>query len=111
MALSLLHANDRPGAHADSWYAASAAPILEFPALQGDQKFDIAIIGAGFSGLSSALHLAKKGYKVAVLDAHRVGWGASGRNGGQVASGQRVEPEELQSLVGKSLARQAPFAI
>ncbi len=107
MALSLLYSNDNPGKHAPSWYAASANPIGEFPALAGAEKYDVAVIGAGFSGLSSALHLAERGFKVCVLDAHRVGWGASGRNGGQVGSGQRVGQMELEQLVGDSLARQA----
>jgi len=70
-------------------------------------KFDIAIIGAGFSGLSSALHLSKLGYKVCILDAHRVGWGASGRNGGQVGSGMRIGQDELEDLVGFQRAKQA----
>ncbi|MEO0329369.1 MAG: FAD-binding oxidoreductase [Pseudomonadota bacterium] len=104
---NLLDINDRLGEHAPSWYAASAEPIETFSAAQGDFTFDVAIIGAGFSGLSSALHLSKLGFKVCVLDAHRVGWGASGSNGGQVGSGQRVAQDELEELVGDTLARQA----
>jgi len=106
MALSLLHANDRPGQHAPSWYAASAHSFDEFPPLQGGQTFDITIIGGGYSGLSSALHLAKNGYKVAVVEAHRVGWGASGRNGGQISSGLSPDQEKIETLVGKELAKQ-----
>lgn len=100
MGLSLLDANDELGKHASSWYAASAAPLIEFPSAKGELKFDVAIIGAGFSGLSSALHLSELGYRVCVLDAHRVGWGASGRNGGQVGSGQRIGQDEAEKLVG-----------
>lgn len=100
MGLSLLDANDELGKHAPSWYAASAAPLIEFPSAKGELKFDVAIIGAGFSGLSSALHLSELGYRVCVLDAHRVGWGASGRNGGQVGSGQRIGQDEAEKLVG-----------
>lgn len=107
MALSLLDANDKPGQHAPSWYAASAQPLEEFPSAKGALKFDIAIVGAGFSGLSSALHLSELGYKVCVLDAHRVAWGASGRNGGQVGSGTRIEQDELERLVGFDHAKQA----
>ena len=107
MGLSLLDANDQKGKHAPSWYAASAKGIREFPSAKGALKFDVAIIGAGFSGLSSALHLSKLGYKVCVLDAHRVGWGASGRNGGQVGSGQRVDQDELEALVGFEQAKAA----
>lgn len=107
MGLSLLDANDKAGKHAPSWYAASAQPLQEFPSAKGALKFDIAIIGAGFSGLSSALHLSQLGYKVCVLDAHRVGWGASGRNGGQVGSGTRIAQDELEGLVGFERAKQA----
>lgn len=107
MALSLLDANDQKGKHAPSWYAASADPLEEFLSAKGALKFDIAIIGAGFSGLSSALHLSELGYKVCILEAHRVGWGASGRNGGQVGSGMRIGQDELESLVGFERAKQA----
>lgn len=107
MALSLLDANDSAGKHAPSWYASSAKSLKEFPSAKGNLKFDIVIVGAGFSGLSSALHLSELGYKVCVLDAQRVGWGASGRNGGQVGSGQRLEQFELEGLVGVDRARQA----
>ena len=107
MGLSLLDANDQKGKHAPSWYAATGNKLEEFPKAKGTLKFDIAIIGAGFSGLSSALHLSELGYKVCVLDAHRVGWGASGRNGGQVGSGQRIEQDELEGLVGFEHAKQA----
>ncbi|MEM7288900.1 MAG: FAD-binding oxidoreductase [Pseudomonadota bacterium] len=107
MARSLLDINDTLGRHAPSWYAASANPLDEFDAASGKLKFDVCIIGAGFSGLSSALHLSELGYAVCVLDAQRVGWGASGRNGGQVGSGQRVGQEELEKLVDEKIARQA----
>ena len=107
MGQSLLDINDTLGQHAPSWYAASANPLPDLPQAMGALKFDICIIGAGFAGLSSALHLAEQGYKVCVLDAQRVGWGASGRNGGQVGSGQRLGQEELEQLVGDTLASEA----
>lgn len=107
MALSLLDANDDLGKHAPSWYAASASSIENFPSAEGNLEFDVAIVGGGFSGLSTALHLSELGFSVCVLDAQRVGWGASGRNGGQIGSGQRVAQEELEKLVGKTLAQQA----
>ena len=110
MATSILDANDRTGEHAPSWYAATGNKFQQFDAAKGDLEFDVAIIGAGFSGLSSALHLAAAGYSVAVVDAHRVGWGASGRNGGQVGTGQRVEVLELEKMIGKTAAKDA-FAI
>lgn len=107
MALSLLDANDTLGQHAPSWYAASANPFEEFPAAAGHLTYDVAIVGAGFSGLSSALHLSELGYRVCVLDAHRIGWGASGRNGGQIGSGQRLAQDEMEALVGFEHAKRA----
>jgi len=107
MTLSLLDANDKPGKHANSWYSATANALKEFPPAKGAATYDVAIVGAGFSGLSAALHLSELGFNVCVLDAHRVGWGASGRNGGQVGTGQRLEQGELEKRVGDRLARQA----
>lgn len=77
----------KPQAHTGSYYAATASPRTDYPALQGDQTADVCVIGAGFTGISTALHLAERGYKVSVVEANRVGWGASGRNGGQIISG------------------------
>lgn len=70
-----------------SWYAASAAKPKEWPALASDQKVDVCVIGAGFTGLSTALSLSEKGRQVLLLEARQVGWGASGRNGGQMIRG------------------------
>jgi len=103
--LDVLTANDRAGEYPASWYAGTAAPLPPFPAAEGAMRADVCIIGAGFTGLSAALHLAERGYDVVVLDAHRVGWGASGRNGGQVGTGQRLEQEALERMLGKSHAR------
>ena len=89
-------------AHADSWYAASANLQLDFPALQGETCTDVCVIGAGYTGLSTALHLRQRGYSVTVLEANKVGWGASGRNGGHVGTGQRAGQDELEKLVGWS---------
>lgn len=102
---NLLTANDRAGRYPDSYYAATANAIAPFAKLKGDQTCDIVVIGGGFTGLSSALHLAERGYDVILLEAHRVGWGASGRNGGQVGSGQRREQDELEQMVGRDDAR------
>jgi gamma-glutamylputrescine oxidase len=98
--MSLLHANDQPGVYPDSYYAASARFLDEFASVQGEQQADVCIIGGGYSGLSAALHLRQRGYDVALLDAHRVGWGASGRNGGHVGTGQHLDPQEMAELVG-----------
>ena len=70
--------------HTTSYYAASANDKNLRPALQGQVEADICVIGAGYTGLSTALHLAESGFKVVVLEATRIGFGASGRNGGQI---------------------------
>ena len=98
--MDILTANDTRGEYPDSWYAASAGPPPVFPESEGDCHVDVAVVGGGFTGLSSALHLAQAGRDVLLLDAHRVGWGASGRNGGQVGSGQRCEQDELERWLG-----------
>ena len=103
--MNVLYANDQPGAYPVSYYRATAKPLKKFPALASDITCDICIIGAGYTGLSAALHLAQSGHDVVVLDAHRIGWGASGRNGGQLACGQRVEQSDLENMLGRDQAR------
>jgi gamma-glutamylputrescine oxidase len=103
--MDLLTANDRPGEYPQSWYAATADAPGPFPAAQGDVSCDVCVIGGGFTGLSAALHLAERGYDVVLLEAQRVGFGASGRNGGQVGMGQRLDQDELEKMVGKDDAR------
>ena len=100
--MNLLHVNDKAGEYPPSYYAATKAALDPFPALQGAVRADVCIIGAGYTGLSAALHLAKAGLSVVVLEAHRVGFGASGRNGGQVGSGQRQDQDWLEAAVGVS---------
>ncbi|CAM2183349.1 gamma-glutamylputrescine oxidase [Paraburkholderia sacchari] len=73
--------------HAPSWYAASINDTTRHPALQGALDADVCVIGAGLTGVSAALNLAERGYRVALLEASRVGWAASGRNGGQLIGG------------------------
>ncbi|MFM2317380.1 MAG: hypothetical protein RLZZ215_1, partial [Pseudomonadota bacterium] len=87
MAAGFLYTNDQPGQYPASWYAATANKLPELPKLQGATTADVCIVGGGYTGLSAALHLADAGYQVVLLEAHRVGWGASGRNGGQVGTG------------------------
>lgn len=98
--MNLLYANDTAGRYPPSWYAATADPLSLFEPLRGSQKADVCIIGAGYTGLSAALHLAQMGRDVVLLEAQRVGFGASGRNGGQLGSGQRMEQDALEALVG-----------
>lgn len=98
--MNLLFANDRQGRYPPSWYAATANDLPAFAPLRGQEKADVCIVGAGYTGLSAALHLAERGYDVVLLEAHRVGFGASGRNGGQLGSGQRMEQDGLEKLVG-----------
>ncbi|MCL4153677.1 UNVERIFIED_CONTAM: hypothetical protein GTU68_036636 [Idotea baltica] len=89
----------------NSYYTATAPLLDTRPSLKGALKLDVAIIGGGYTGLSAALHLAKAGKKVAVLEANRVGWGASGRNGGQIHSGQRQEPEWFEARYNRDVSQ------
>ena len=73
--------------HTSSYYAATRNDPTERPALQGDVAADVCVVGGGFTGVSTALNLAERGYDVVLLEANRIGWGASGRNGGLVCSG------------------------
>jgi gamma-glutamylputrescine oxidase len=88
-----------------SYYLATAKGLAEPTPLKGDARCDVCIVGGGYTGISTALHLAERGYKAMVLEAHRIGWGASGRNGGQLNGGQRVSPEVMADIVGKERAR------
>lgn len=103
--MNVLYRNDRPGEHAPSRYAASLPPEPDRPALHGDVTADVAILGAGFTGLWAALTLARAGRSVVVLDAHRVGFGASGRNGGQVNLGFNQSQQKLEAQLGEVRAR------
>ena len=83
-----------------SWYEDSCGERPTYPALDGDLTVDVAVVGGGFTGLSTGLHLAKSGTRVAVIDANRFGDGASGRNGGQMGSGPRGGVVDLQDQLG-----------
>lgn len=102
--MKLLHANGRPGTYPESWYAAETEAPGPYPALDGEVRADVAVVGGGFTGLSAALHLARAGARVVVLEAQRVGWGASGRNGGQVAPGLNMHQDVLEAKLGRSAA-------
>lgn len=99
------HPTETAGEHADSWYAATAKPSPARPALGTDESADVCVVGAGFSGMSTALHLAERGYAVTVLEAARVGWGASGRNGGQLINGYSRDLDVIEKRYGEAAAR------
>jgi gamma-glutamylputrescine oxidase len=92
-------------AFARSYYAASANPAPARPPFQGEASVDACVIGGGLTGLSAALHLAERGYKTLLLEAERVGFGASGRNGGQLNTGLRKGAGELIQSFGLDRAR------
>ena len=86
-----------------SLYADTARPAPHTPPLSGDRKADVAVIGGGFTGLSAALHLAEKGVDTVLLEANEPGWGASGRNGGQVNPGLKHDPDQVERDFGPDL--------
>lgn len=83
-----------------SWYEATVPDRPDYPAMDGSRASNVAIIGGGFTGLQAAYNLAKAGVSVTLIDAHRFGDGASGRNGGQFGTGQRAWPDELEDQIG-----------
>jgi gamma-glutamylputrescine oxidase len=83
-----------------SWYQATAGERPDYPALDGSRQCDVAIIGGGYTGLQAAYNLARAGVSVTLIEASRLGDGASGRNGGQLGTGQRWWPEELEKKIG-----------
>ena len=104
-AARMLPATMQDAAHAPSWYAASCSPPPPTAPLQGSVEADVAVIGGGLAGISGALHLAERGRRVVLLEAHRLGWGASGRNGGQALVGVACGQAKLERLLGDADAR------
>ncbi len=92
-------------AHAPSYYADSAHPTPDRPVLRGSVETDVCIIGAGYTGLSAGLHLAEAGFKVVILEQAKVGWGASGRNGGQIVHSYSRDIDVIEASYGKEQAR------
>ncbi|MDH4655994.1 FAD-binding oxidoreductase [Pseudomonas sp. JS3066] len=86
--------------HAPSYYAATANRRIEHPPLVGEEVADVCIVGGGFSGLNTAIELAKRGRSVVLLEARQIGWGASGRNGGQLIRGVGHGVEQFESVIG-----------
>ncbi|MDN0074255.1 FAD-binding oxidoreductase [Crenobacter sp. SG2303] len=91
--------------HAPSYYAATAVPWPLHPELKGGVSCDVCVVGGGLSGISAALNLAEKGFQVVLLEGSRIGFGASGRNGGQVIAGYACDIDTLRSQLGDELAR------
>jgi gamma-glutamylputrescine oxidase len=91
--------------HPASYYVATAKEMVEYPGLPGDESADVCVIGGGFTGVSAALNLAEKGLDVVLLEAERVGFGASGRCGGLIGSGQRKDVLETEHLYGLERSR------
>ena len=91
--------------HVRSYYAASANPAPARAALQGEATADVCVIGGGIAGCSTALHLAERGYRVALLEGRRIAWGASGRSGGQAIFGFAAGQDKLVAQVGRETAR------
>jgi len=88
----------------DSYYAASANAAPKRPALQGEVAAEVCVVGGGYSGLSTAITLLEKGHKVTLLEAHRIGWGASGRNGGQIVNGLNASLSRIRRIHGAQAA-------
>ncbi len=91
--------------HVNSWYAATANPASRRPRLEGELAVDVCVVGGGIAGCSTALHLAERGYRVALLEARRIAWGASGRSGGQAIPGFAASQDKLVAQVGAETAR------
>jgi gamma-glutamylputrescine oxidase len=90
---------------ADSWYEATARRDAPLPPLEGAVEADVCVVGAGLSGCSTAMHLAQRGYRVVVLEAERIGYGASGRSGGQIIPGWAGGMDKIAAQLGKADAK------
>ena len=100
-----MRASDR-ASYPDSYYVATARGLTDYAPLEGEQQADVCVIGAGFTGLSAAINLAEQGHDVVLLEAERIGWGASGRCGGLVGSGQRQDVIEMAQQFGLERSKQ-----
>ncbi|MGL6045528.1 MAG: NAD(P)/FAD-dependent oxidoreductase, partial [Vogesella sp.] len=87
-----------------SYYSATITQESDYPALQGTVDADVAIIGGGFTGVATAVELAERGLRVVLLEQNKIGWGASGRNGGQVTgslSGDGAMRQQMRPTLGQ----------
>jgi gamma-glutamylputrescine oxidase len=91
--------------HVQSYYAATAIGMPDCPRLMGEMQADVCVVGAGYTGISAALNLAERGYSVVVLEDARIGWGASGRNGGQICTGYAPSMRKIEGWVGADDAK------
>ncbi len=96
----------QPAAHTHSYYAASSVPQPDYPSLTGEQRCDVCVIGGGYSGLNTAIELADRGFSVILLEARKIGWGASGRNGGQLIRGVGHGLDQFRPVIGEDGVRQ-----
>lgn len=90
----------------NSYYVASANQTLHYPTLEDNIDTDVCVVGGGFAGLSAAIELADRGYKVVILEAHHIGFGASGRNGGQLIAGLACDQDVIEKALGIEAAKQ-----
>ena len=90
----------------NSYYAATAQRRTSWPSLQGGAECDVAVVGGGLAGLSAALELAERGFSVTLLEAQQIGWGASGRNGGQAIHGLACDQSTIEAQLGLEPAKQ-----
>ncbi|MEJ2764953.1 FAD-binding oxidoreductase [Photobacterium sp. MCCC 1A19761] len=91
--------------HVDSYYAATANNKEDYPVLRQDLECDVCIVGAGFSGLSAGLHLVEQGFKVVILESVKVGYGATGRNGGQIVNSYSRDVDVIEKRYDKKTAQ------
>src|SRR5690554_2340926 len=102
MSFSAIHTDDYP----DSWYLASRKLAFDCPVLEGELQADVCVVGGGFTGLNTAIELAQRGMSVVLLEARRIGWGASGRNGGQLIRGVGHDLEQFTRIIGAEGVRE-----
>lgn len=97
--------------HCSSLWVSTAASDIQTSALQGNALADVVVVGAGFTGCAAALALALRGVRVRLLEANNVGWGASGRTGGQVIPGLKFDPDEIDAMFGPDLGPRMVAAV
>lgn len=97
--------------HPPSLWTATAVPDREWPSVEGSLRADVAVVGGGFTGCAAALALAERGAKATLVEANLIGWGASGRTGGQVIPGLKYDPDEIAAMFGPDLGPRVVAAV